>query len=584
MHASRLVRRKVLKAITATAGLGLLAACAPAPAAPTAAPPAGQPTAPPKTAPATSAPAPAAPTSAPAPATAVPAQAAPKAAPSASSRTLVMTYTANDPTTMDPGVANESQANIIVLAAYEPLVSYKSGTSDIGPALATEWRMAPDGKTYTFKLRPNVKFHDGSAFNAEAVKFSFDRLNSMGKGPAFVLAGIFDRVDVVDELTVDVVLKTPVGHFLSMLPKVFILNPKAVKEHATADDRFAEKWLYDHVDGTGPFKVERWDHNSQVVFVKNDTYWGLPDRPKVDRAVLRVIPDLQSARLLIERGEIDVWGTGIPLDALPALKANPNVVVTEDKTITALYIQVSQVKPPLDNLKVRQALVHAFDYQGFLDGVYLGHAVQGQGPVARGIPFHDPTLPLSQKDISRAKQLLAEAGFPNGGFELEYVAVQGDPPERGAGLVLQEGLKELGINLKVIEQTWPTMVGRMQTEDKNQLMHLYGYYRFPPYADPDAYFYGPWHTSQQIKGYNGTFYGDAETDALMDKGRTATDPKEREQIYQQLQKRLVDDVAALYLANPTAIVATRSWVKGYKYTPAWNQTLNLAEISLEGKA
>jgi peptide/nickel transport system substrate-binding protein len=173
--------------------------------------------------------------------------------------------------------------------------------------------------------------------------------------------------------------------------------------------------------------------------------------------------------------------------------------------------------------------------------------------------------------------------MPSGGFELEYVAVQGDPPERGAGLVLQEGLKELGITLKVVEQTWPTMVGRMQTTDKSQLMHLYGYYRFPPYADPDAYFYGPWHTSQQIKGYNGTFYGNAETDGLMEKGRTTTEPEEREKIYKQLQWRLFDDTAALFLANPTAIVAHRSWVKGYKYTPAWNQTLNLDEIALEGK-
>lgn len=506
-----------------------------------------------------------------------------KPAASDAGKTLTIAYTSSDPQTLDPHVANESQANIGALATYESLVAYKSGTTEIGPKLATEWKISDDGKTYTFKLRSGVKFSDGAPLNAEAVKYSFDRLAGMGKGPAFVLAGIYDRVDVVDDQTVNVVLKTPVGHFLSMLPKAFIVNPKFVQANATTEDKWAEKFIYDHVNGTGPYDLERWDHNSQVVFVKKKEYWGAPDRPKVDRVVLRIIPELATAQLMLERGELDIWGSGIPVDALPRLKSNQAITVSEDKAIVSLYIQVSQVKPPLDNPKVRQAVALSFDYKGFIEGVYQGRATLSNSIVAPGIPFHDTALPMPQKDIAKAKQLLAEAGFPNGGFELEYVAVQGDPPERGAGLILQEGLKELGIGLKIIEQTWPTMVGRMQTNDRAQNMHLYGYYRFPPYADPDAYFFGPFHTTQQLKGFNGTFYGNPETDGLMEKGRTTTDPKEREQIYRQLQKRLSDDVAVMLLANPLAIVAHRSWVKNYKYTPAWNQALYLDEISLEGK-
>jgi peptide/nickel transport system substrate-binding protein len=482
---------------------------------------------------------------------------------------------------MDPAIANESQANILALSTYEPLVNYKSGTTEIGPRLATEWKLSEDGKTYTFKLRPNVKFSSGAPLNAAAVQYSFERLNTLGEGPAFVLAGIFDRVDVVDDMTVNVVLKTPVGHFLSMLPKVFIVNPTFVKDHATADDPWAKKYLYDHADGTGPFTIERWEHNQQLVLLKNPTYWGLPDRPKLDRAVLRIIPDASTEQLLLEKGDLDVWGQGIPLDAVQRLKSNQDIKVSENNTLVAQYVQVSQVKPPLDNPKVRKAIALAFDYKGFIDGIYLGHATQPQGVMARAIPFHDDSLPILQKDLTQAKQLLAEAGYPNGGFDLEYVAVSNDPPERGAGLVLQESLKELGINLKVVEQAWPTMVGRMQTTDRSQNMHLYGYYRFPSYADPDAYFFGPFHTSQQIKGYNGTFYGNPETDALIDSGRTITDPAQRGQVYKQLQQRFVDDTAALFVANPTSIIAYRSWVKGYTYQPAWHQTINLDEISVE---
>jgi peptide/nickel transport system substrate-binding protein len=561
-------------------GLSLLlvgAACAPAPST---APAASNSTAaPPPAATQAAASAPAtAPTQAAAPA--VKPTSAPAAA-TGGSKTLVFAYTSSDPTTMDPAIANESQANILVLSMYEPLVQYKSGTTDIGPRLATEWKLSEDGKTYTFKLRPNVKFSSGAPLNAAAVKYSFERLNTLGEGPAFVLAGIFDHVDAVDDMTVNVVLKTPVGHFLAMLPKVFVVNPAFVKEHATAEDPWAKKYLYDHADGTGPFTIERWDHNQQLVLVKNPTYWGLPDRPKLDRAIFRVIPDATTEQLLLEKGDLDVWGQGIPLDAVQRLKSNPDIKVSEDNTLVAQYVQVSQVKPPLDDARVRKAIALAFDYKGFIDGVYLGHATQPQGVMARGIPFHDDSLPILQKDVTQAKQLLAEAGHPNGGIDLEYVAVSNDPPERGAGLVLQEGLKELGINLKVVEQTWPTMVGRIQTTDRAQNMHLYGYYRFPSYADPDAYFFGPFHTSQQIKGYNGTFFGSAETDGLIDKGRTVTDSAQRADVYKQLQQRFVDDTAALFVANPTSIVAHRSWVKGYTYAPAWHQTINLDEISIE---
>jgi peptide/nickel transport system substrate-binding protein len=572
---SRLITRRRFLEIGAltTTGLALSVACAPSAPVPPSKPADSKPAEATK-------PAEAKPTAEAKPAAETKPTAAPAAPakPAAGEKTLTIQFTTSDPQTIDPHIANESQANIAALALYESLVAYRYGTNEIDPRLATEWNVSDDGKTYTFKLRPNVKFTDGTPFNADAVKVSFDRLAGMGKGPAFVLAGVYDRLDIVDNMTVNVVLKSPVGHFLTMLPKAFIVNPKFVQANATADDKWAEKAFAEKADGTGPFDLERWEHNQQVVFVKKKEYWGLPDRPKLDRVVFRIIPEQATAQLMLERGELDFWGSGISVDALPRMKGNQQITISEDPTIVALYIQVSQVKPPLDNPKVRQAIAHAFDYKGFIDGVYQGHATQAQGVVARSVPFHDASLPLPEKDIAKAKQLLAESGINASGLELDYIAVAGDPPEKGAGLILQEGLKELGINLKVGELTWPAMVARMQTEDRAQNMHLYGYYRFPPYADPDAYFFGPFHTSQQIKGFNGTFYGTSETDALMEKARTSLDQKEREQIYKTLQRRFVDDVAVLALANPTSIVAHRSTVKNYKYTPAWHQTVYLDQL------
>ena len=224
-------RRFIALGIAGTGALALSAACSPSPPA--------APAAPAKPAAASKPAAPAA-TTAPAADAKPTAAAAPASKPAAGEKTLTVRFTTSNPRMIDPHIANESQSNLIALALYESLVAYKYGTSEIEPRLATEWKLSDDGKTYTFKLRPNVTFTDGTPFNADAVKVSFERLAGMGKGPAFVLAGIFDRVDIVDPMTVNVVLKSPVGHFLSMLPKAFIVSPKMVKDGTTADDKWAE--------------------------------------------------------------------------------------------------------------------------------------------------------------------------------------------------------------------------------------------------------------------------------------------------------------------------------------------------------
>jgi ABC-type transport system substrate-binding protein len=230
---------------------------------------------------------------------------------------------------------------------------------------------------------------------------------------------------------------------------------------------------------------------------------------------------------------------------------------------------------------VRKAVAAAFDYQAMIDGVWLGHAVQAQGPYSRRMNFHDDSLLMDKLDIEQAKALLAEAGHPNGGIDLELLVVQGEQYELGSAQILHQGLAELGVNLKVSEVTWANMVGRMQSRENPA--HMYGYYAFPAYPDPDASLWSMFHTSQQVNGYNASFYGDKDTDALLETGRFSADPAQREEAYKKLQQRLVEDQPAIWLGNPSSIFVHRSWVKNYKYEPTWNQQIRADRIVLEGK-
>jgi peptide/nickel transport system substrate-binding protein len=497
-----------------------------------------------------------------------------------SSKTAVVAWLATDPPTLDPHVCNDSGCHTVVRPMYESLVGYEYGTTNIEGVLAESWEVSDDGTAWTFTLRDGVVFSDGTPVTAEDVVYSFDRLHGIGKGPAWVLAGAYAGAEAVDAKTVTIKLEKAVGPFLYMLPRAFIVNKKVVEQHATADDAWAETWLYDHDAGSGAFILENWEHGVETSVVKNPNYWD-PEWPKIDRFIERQIPEPSTHRLLIEQGDVDM--VMFPsVDDLAAYGANPDLVISEDDSLTELYIMMSMVAPPLDDVRVRKATALAFDYQAMIDGVWLGHAVQAQGPYSRRMNFHDDTLPMYSRDLEQAAALLEEAGYPGGkGLELELLVVQGEQYEMGSAQILQEGLAQIGAKLNIVEVTWAVMVGRMQNKDNPGQM--FGYYSFPAYPDPDASMYSMFHTSQQVNGYNCSFYGDQETDGYLETGRFSSDQAQREAAYKALQKRTVADNVAIWLGNPNSIFVQRTWLKNYKYEPTWNQQVRADRLILDGK-
>jgi len=495
------------------------------------------------------------------------------------SKTVICAWLNTDPTSLDPHVCNESGCETIVRGLYESLIGYKYGTSEIEGVLAESWEASSDGLSWTFKLRSGTTFSDGSPVTADDVVYSFDRLVGIGKGPSGTLAGNYAGADAVDAQTVTVKLQKAIGAFPYMLPRVFIVNSKVVQAQVASEDPWAETWLYDHDAGSGAFVLENWEHGVETSMVKNTNYWD-PEWPKIDRFIERLIPETATSRLLMENGEVDIM-TIINIDDLPAYQANPDIEVEESEGLSSIMIQMSTIVPPLDDVRIREAIALAFDYEAEVVGVWQGHAVQAQGPLSRRMNFHNDTLPVYEKDIDQAKALLAEAGYPGGGFEVEELVVQGSARQLGAAQILQQGLAELGVTLKISEQSWSAMSARMA--DPNNPAQMVNWNDYPAYPDPDASLWPLYHTSQQWTGWNITGYGSPETDALLETGRYSSDPTEREAAYTALQQRLFDDHVAIWLVNSTSLVVHRSWLKNFEYDPTWNETVRADRLILDGK-
>ncbi|MBA2578954.1 MAG: hypothetical protein H0V05_20320, partial [Euzebyaceae bacterium] len=219
--------------------------------------------------------------------------------------------------TLDPAVAFSSDGILFVRNIYEGLLEYAPGTTELLPALATEWSLADDGVTYTFTLRDDVQFHDGAPFDAEAARLGLERIREVNQGPASLMGSVAG-IEAVDETTLVVTLAEPNFYFLGTLPKLPIVSPEALEANATDDDPQAQDWFATNAAGTGPYQLERWDRNQAITLTAFDGYWREFEDGTPTRVVLRVDPDIATAMQLLQAGEIDMMGAVGPDEAVHA--------------------------------------------------------------------------------------------------------------------------------------------------------------------------------------------------------------------------------------------------------------------------
>ena len=425
-----------------------------------------------------------------------------------------------EPPHLDPTAGAAAAIDEVLYAnVFEGLTRIGS-RGEVLPSLAESWTVSDDGKVYTFKLHTGVKFHDGTDFDASDVKFSLDRARADNSTNA--QKGLFaaiDTVEAVDPATVKVTLKNPQGSFLYNMGwgDAVIVAPELAETNK-------EKPI-----GTGPFKFDNWAKGSSITLVKADGYWG--DPVALDKAEFRIIPDAAAAIPALLSGDVQALPNFQLGDALPQVQSDPRFKVVIGSTEGETVLSTNNKKPPFDQLKVRQAIAHAIDRKAIIDGASGGFGVPiGSHFSPANAAYVDLTGTYSY-DPAKAKELLKEAGFPDG-----FKATLKLPPvayARDGGQIIASQLRDVGIELEIIPVEWADWLKQVFT-DKDYDLSIVSH---TEPNDIDIY-------SRKDYYFN---YDNPAFDKVIEELNLTSDDAKRTDLYKQAQKILADDAVVGFL-------------------------------------
>ncbi len=473
-----------------------------------------------------------------------------------------------EPKSLDPHAVTAVNDFRILMNIYDGLVRYKDGTLEVEPALAESWTISEDGLTYTFDLREDVSFHDGTAFDAEAVKFNFDRMldknhpyHETGPFPLSFFFSAVDSVTAVDEETVRFVLKEPYAPFLSNLayPTGLIVSPAAVKEHGKDFGR--------NPSGTGAYEFAEWESNAKVVVTRNEDYWG--GAPSLEAIVFRPITDANTRVAEMLAGGIDMM-VEVPPDSVETFANDAGYVVHEQAGPHVWFLILNAKEGPLSDKRVRQAVNYAIDKTTLVDNVLQGTAEIAAGPTPPAFSWaYNASLEPYPYDPDKARALIEEAGVE--GADLTFYVTEGgsgmlDPVPMGAAI--QADLAKVGFDVKIESYEWNTFLGKVNPglEGKADMAEMAWMTNDPDTLPYLALRTGAW---PDKGGFNSGYYSNPKVDTLLEAARRSTDQDERAKLYKEMQEIVHEDAPWAFVANWKQNAVTSAGVGGFKLQPSF---------------
>lgn len=498
----------------------------------------------------------------------------------ADAKTLVVASGA-DAVTLDPQVSFDGQSPLLWRAVYENLIKYEGDTLDIVPNLAESYEVSKDGLTYTFKIRPGITFTDGAPLDAAAVKLSVERQIGVEQGIGYVFANV-SALETPDDMTFVMTLSAPSDGVLSAFAGMYapyIISPKAITENEQDGD-WAQGWLRDNMVGTGPYVLDSYSQSQQAVFSRNPDYWGGWDGEHFDQIIVSYVKEPATERLLLEQGEVDV-ALFLPDDAVEELDGTEGIVVTDVPSWNLYYLVLPCREGPTADKKVRQALSYGFDYETWVADVMRGKAQQARGPIPSNFLGFNPNTPQYTYDPDRARALLAEAGYPDGGFTIDYTYETGYFWKRPLGELFQANMADLGITVNIQElspSAWYELMSNPETAH-----HAFGLVWWPTLKTPYDFLFSVFATGAQgTAAYNWGYYSNPEFDALLEAGTTEPDEAKRMEIYARAQDLVAEDAPALFVYEKRYRLPMRDTVEGFVFNGVLIETLNFYGMAKSG--
>jgi peptide/nickel transport system substrate-binding protein len=523
------------------------------------------------------------------------ATAAPAASGGADTSKFLVFGNSGEPDNIDTMDTFSGQALYVGIQAQELLIDLKPGTLDLVPRLATEWKPNADSTEWTLKLQQGVKFTDGTPFNADAVVFNFKRMaepdfefgfRGGGTGKKYesfpTLFGgykgdpksVWKDIAKVDDSTVKFSFTQPLSLFPNYLAGTYfgIASPDAVKKagakYGTPDGGIV---------GTGPFTFVEWRPGENITFVRNDDYWG--DKAKMPGLVIRFLKDAPQRVAELKAGSVD-FATNLPPDATPDMKNSSDLQVVPFPAFNIAYLALDETVKPLNDLKVRQAIAYAIDKKTILDSLYAGVGTVATDFLPDGLAWARPDNPDPYEyNPDKAKELLKEAGYPNGfstmvmtdgtevPLEMWYMPVSRPyyPTPKPVAEAYQSYLADVGIKVELKTEDWGVYLDNFTTGKKRGITML-GW--TGDYADPNNFLFTHFGPGNEVEaGYKNQDVWD-----LLGKAGGATSQDEAAKFYKQAGALINKDLPRIPIVHAPPVYAAKKGVEGWVPSPTGSES------------
>jgi peptide/nickel transport system substrate-binding protein/oligopeptide transport system substrate-binding protein len=481
-------------------------------------------------------------------------------------RTLIDSRDRYDPRTLDPARATDVPSGRAVAYLFDGLTRFAPDGS-LQPALATRWDVSSDGREYVFHLRSGVRFHDGRPFTARNVASTFARVLDPKEGgtrgwPLFPIAGARDfaagRAPAIRGVRVenDTTVRLTLDSALAIFPKFLAMPIAAIVPDSVPAD-FSE-----HPIGTGPWRFVSWRHDDHLLFAKNPEYFDGP--PKADSLMARVIAEPSTAVAEFETGNVDLLYVPEAETAQWERTDERKALLVSAPALRLWYVAINTTRGPLRDVRVRQAINHAVDVPTILRALLGGRGTQAAGVIPPSLDGADTARAPYAHDVARARQLLADAGYPNG-IDLELWHAQ-DPTFARVAQSIQAYLAEAGIRAKLVQRD----ANAARAASRNGETDLYLKDWYADYPDAENFLYPLLHSDNRGAGGNVSFYANARYDSLVNAARRELDDARRVALYRQADSLAFADAPMVYLVFYNELYAVQPWIKGFAVPVIFN--------------
>ncbi len=460
----------------------------------------------------------------------------------------------SDPRGLDPALVDDGESAKIMVNIYQGLLKYKADSTEVEPCLAESWEISPDQLSYTFKLRQGVKFHDGTDFNAEAVKFNIERqlppnvTEDMGYA-SFVYGSVKD-VEVIDDYTVKINLSSPSTPFLNNLAMALaapMISPKALQDNNNN--------VNEHPVGTGPYVFKSWTKSQNVVLERNEDYWG--EKAKTKNIIFKFIADNSARVVALSTGEADIID-GIDATVVEQIK-NDGGQIFEAPGMTINYLAYNTTKAPFDDPEVRKAFNQAVNVPDLVNSLYQGYSEVATSILPTFMPGYSADVKQTEFDQNAAKEAIAKAGIT----EVHMITYTNPRPYNTInGQALAEAIMgyydQVGVKVNLDAYDWTTYKEKIKAGDYD--ICFYGW--TGDNGDPDNFMNL---LSDDDPTMNVARWDNAEYKAGIEKGLATPNGDERNQIYADLEKQVASENVWLPISHAKTLCGYRSNVKDFYY-------------------